>query len=95
MGRARFTDDDGNQGERVFINIASFGMNGLVCALVNESSKKLGGKATFFMSTLRALTKYKPARITIAADGEEKGTWDVTSVVVDCSMGRPPRASAA
>ena len=68
LGRITFVGHDGEQRSRIFINIASFGMGGLVDRLVNESSKMLGGKASFFMGSFRALLRYRNQRVRLVLD---------------------------
>lgn len=80
VGSVRYVDDDGREGHRWFLNIASCGVSGLVCRLVNESGKKLGGKATFLLATLRATLRYDPARVRVEVDGEAVGDFTVSSV---------------
>ena len=53
--------DDGAPAVRHFINIASFGIGGLVDRYVNQSSKTLGGKVSFAVATLKAGARYKNA----------------------------------
>lgn len=82
VGHVRFRADSGVDEERFFVNIASFGVGGLVDRLVNESSKRLGGKATFFLCTFKALLRYTPARVRLVVDGEEQGVFDITNIFV-------------
>lgn len=82
VGHVRFRADSGADEERFFINIASFGIGGLVDRIVNDSSKRLGGKATFFLSTFKALLRYTPARVRLVVDGEEQGVFDITNIFV-------------
>jgi len=42
VGRLEFTATGGGRAARMFANIASFGVSGVVDRLVNESGKKLG-----------------------------------------------------
>lgn len=66
-GHMTYTAHDGRTEESWFINIASFGIAGLVDRLVNSTSKALGGKASFLMGVARAAAQYKnqPVRITL------------------------------
>ena len=82
VGHVRFRHDDGQDRERFFVNISSFGIGGLVDRIVNRSSKRLGGKATFFISTARALVRYEPARVRLVVDDDEKGVFDITNIQV-------------
>ena len=42
----------------IFANIASFGSSGEIVRKANAGSKALGGKATFFLSTVKTLVTY-------------------------------------
>jgi diacylglycerol kinase family enzyme len=68
-GRARFTTRDGRELTTHFANIASFGLSGLVTQLVNEAPKTLGGRASFFVGTLRAIARWAAVPSTIRLDG--------------------------
>ncbi len=67
-GRLTFTTDDGATEVRHFINVASFGVSGEVDRCVNRSSKALGGKASFFIATIRASLGWRNARCRIRLD---------------------------
>lgn len=68
VGHLAYTGHDGQPGEGFFINIASFGIGGLVDQLVNQSSKPLGGTAAFFSASLRASMRYRNQRIGLRLD---------------------------
>jgi diacylglycerol kinase family enzyme len=70
VGRVRYRSDAGAAQERFFLNMASAGVTGLVCRLVEQSGKQLGGRITFYIATLRALAQYKPARVRMLLDGQ-------------------------
>lgn len=82
VGVAEFTDANGVAVTERFVNLASCGMSGLVDRLVNASSKRLGGMASFLAGTLRAIAQYKPARVRITADGRDLGEHEISLVVV-------------
>lgn len=67
VGWMKHQDHSGKMTERYFINIASFGVGGAVDAIVNKSSKLLGGKAAFLMASARAgiFFKNQPVKITL------------------------------
>jgi YegS/Rv2252/BmrU family lipid kinase len=69
VGRVRFTAADGSDAARYFINIASFGISGLVDRYVNQSSKALGGRLSFAVATLRAGLAYQNAEVRLTLDG--------------------------
>ena len=68
-GHARFTTRDGREVATHFVNIASLGLSGLVTQLVNEAPKTLGGRASFFIGTLRAIARWNAVPVTIRLDG--------------------------
>lgn len=70
LGRLDHRTHDGALARRLFVNIASFGVGGLVDKLVNEGPKWLGGKATFFLGTLRASFAYKNVAVRVTCDDE-------------------------
>jgi YegS/Rv2252/BmrU family lipid kinase len=59
---------DGRPHRGHFINIASFGIGGLIDQIVNQSGKVLGGTATFFMASVRATLRYENARVRMTLD---------------------------
>jgi len=85
IGFTRYRTDTGSPGESYFLNIASCGVSGLVCRLVEKSGKRFGGGVAFYLATMRALWRYKPARVRLVLDdqpiGDAAGT-DITNVAV-------------
>jgi diacylglycerol kinase (ATP) len=69
LGVLRVTTHDGASEFRAFVNIASFGLGGLTDRIVNEGPKWLGGKAAFFLGTLRGLVAYRNAAVRVKVDG--------------------------
>lgn len=68
---------------RFFINVATFGIGGLVDRLVNEAPKTLGGRASFLIGTLRALIRYRPATVTLRVDDAEPiGPFRINTVAI-------------
>jgi diacylglycerol kinase (ATP) len=63
-------DASGARTTRAFFNVASVGISGLVCDLANDGSKLLGGRLTFFNTSLRATFKYRNVALRIAVDGQ-------------------------
>ncbi len=68
VGRLTYTADEGER-HRLFVNIASFGIGGLVDHYVNNSSKALGGTLAFAIATLKAGLRYQNARVELVVDG--------------------------
>lgn len=63
VGRVHFPE---NNHERMFVNIVSVGMSGLVDQEVAKTSKALGGTVAYFGASLKALSKAKVARFNVA-----------------------------
>ncbi len=83
-GWLSFVDDDGAPRQRAFLNIASFGMGGVVDRAVNRAPKWLGGRATFFLGTLHGLRTYtnRPVRV-VLDDGPPRETEVVNFAVAN------------
>lgn len=82
VGWLRFVDHDGRPAERAFLNIASFGISGLIVRIVNESPKWLGGTPSFLLGTLRAMTRYRNQRVRLRIDDGEPTEGEILSVAV-------------
>lgn len=83
VGRITVTTDQGER-SHMFVNIASFGLSGDVVNVVNNSSKAMGAKLSFFAGSLRAVAAYKPKRVRVVRDDDAATAWegDVTYVAV-------------
>jgi len=82
LGRLSLVGPHGEQTERYFINIASFGMGGLVDSIVNSSSKVLGGKISFLLATGRAALRYRNQAVRLTLDGGKAFERRVFNVAV-------------
>ncbi|MEZ4463025.1 MAG: diacylglycerol kinase family lipid kinase [bacterium] len=82
VGEATCVADDGRPYTRVFLNLASAGMSGLVDRLVNASSKRLGGRISFLWCTLRAFFTFRPPTVQVTLDGRDLGTHRLFMLVV-------------
>jgi YegS/Rv2252/BmrU family lipid kinase len=81
VGRLEFTASDGTRALRMFANIASFGVSGVVDRLVNESSKKLG-RLSFALATARATWSYTNQRVQLVFDGRDRVEATINTVAV-------------
>jgi diacylglycerol kinase (ATP) len=82
VGRIQYTDHQDAPADRYFINIASFGIGGEVDEAVNRSSKALGGKASFFIGSLKASLRYRNRNVTIKVDGRDVYNGRIYNVAV-------------
>lgn len=81
-GWISFIDHDGQKSGRAFLNIASFGVAGLVDQLVNDGPKWMGGTPAFLLGTVRAIVRYRPQRVRMTVDGGEPAESDITNIAV-------------
>lgn len=81
VGRLAFTTPSGARAHRMFANIASFGVSGVVDRLVNESSKRLG-RLSFMLATARATWAYRNQRVQLVFDGAERVEATINTVAV-------------
>ncbi len=70
LGVLELTAHSGETIRRAFLNITSFGLGGLTDRLVNSGPKWIGGRAAFFMGTLRAMASYRNAPVRVRVDGQ-------------------------
>ncbi len=82
VGRLTYLTLENAPVTRHFVNIASFGIGGLVDQLVNASSKALGGRVSFAWATVRAVRRYRPQRVRLRLDDGEAREVLVQSVAV-------------
>jgi diacylglycerol kinase (ATP) len=88
LGRLTYETAAGEQKTRMFANIASFGVSGVVDRLVNESGKKLGGKLAFAFATARATWSYRNQRVELVFDGDPRSRTELTINTVAVANGR-------
>jgi YegS/Rv2252/BmrU family lipid kinase len=79
---------DGDEATCIFVNIASFGIAGLVDQIANSSSKWMGGGISFFLATARAAMRYKNQRVRIILDEKDDEPLDLTINNVAVANGR-------
>jgi diacylglycerol kinase (ATP) len=72
LGLARFRSWQGEAAEAYFANIASAGMSGAIAKRTNETSKALGGKASYFWSTLAVFARWRTSEITVLVGTESR-----------------------
>jgi YegS/Rv2252/BmrU family lipid kinase len=82
VGRLAYVDHEGRPARRHFINIASFGLGGLVDDLVNKSTKAFGGFVSFAVGTVRAMTRFRAQRVRVRLDGGPERVRTISVVAV-------------
>ncbi len=68
VGRVRLHDEAGQAQDRLFINVAHFGLGGTVGRKVNESRKPIGGFIPYLLGLLRSIRGYRPPLMKIQAE---------------------------
>lgn len=82
LGILEAVSDRGERVVRAFINITSFGIGGLTDRIVNASPKWMGGRAAFFLGTLRALVVYDNAPVVVHVDGQASIEGPIVNVAI-------------
>src|SRR6185369_358878 len=71
-GRVGFRAWSGEPGEAWFVNVAGVGMSGAVAKRTNESSRALGGKASYLWSTLAVFARWQNTEVRVQVDGAQR-----------------------
>jgi YegS/Rv2252/BmrU family lipid kinase len=72
VGKVAYRSWDGSDGEAVFANVASAGMSGAIAQRANQTTKALGGKASYLMALLAVFARWSAAELRVTVDGEER-----------------------
>jgi diacylglycerol kinase (ATP) len=72
LGRVRYRSWQGADEEAWFANVASAGMSGAIARRANETTKALGGKASYLWATLAVFARWQVGSVRVAVDGEER-----------------------
>jgi diacylglycerol kinase (ATP) len=81
LGRASYRAWDGSDATASFANVASAGMSGAIAKRANETTKALGGKASYLWATFAVFSGWEGTEIEMAVDGERR-TGRMFDVVV-------------
>jgi diacylglycerol kinase (ATP) len=73
LGRATFRSWAGEEASWFFANIASAGMSGAIAKRTNETTKALGGKASYLWATVAVFARWKATEIAVSVDVEHRG----------------------
>ncbi len=82
VGWLSFVGEDGAPAGRAFLNIASFGLGGIVVRKVNDGPKWIGGTPAFFLGTLRAMRGYRNQRVRVTIDDEPPRELSILNLAV-------------
>ncbi len=89
VGAAQFRGHDGALQRRWFLNILSVGMSGLVDRFIADSPRFLGGKAAYYLASVRALARSERARLAclIGLAGASRSAEIDSSLLAICNGG--------
>ena len=88
LGNLDYSHRAGGTGQRIFVNITSFGMSGEVDEQVNAASKRLGGRVTFMLATLKTSIAFRAKRVRMVFDDQEDKAVESTISTVAVANGR-------
>jgi YegS/Rv2252/BmrU family lipid kinase len=81
VGRVTYRTWAGEEAESCFANIASAGMSGAIAQRANETSKAMGGKASYLWATLAVFARWQNDEVRLTVDDETR-TGRMHDVVV-------------
>ena len=70
LGRARYRSWQGGEEEAWFANVASAGMSGAIAQRANETTKALGGKASYLLAIFAVFARWRVGSVRVEIDGE-------------------------
>jgi len=80
-GRASYRAWDGSEATAMFANVGSAGMSGAIAKRANETTKALGGKASYLWATFAVFSRWQAAEVELAVD-DVRRTGRMFDVVV-------------
>jgi diacylglycerol kinase (ATP) len=72
LGRAAYRAWDGSDASAAFANVASTGMSGAIAKRANETTKALGGKASYLWAIFAVFSGWQASEIQLSVDGEQR-----------------------
>ncbi|MBA3347206.1 MAG: diacylglycerol kinase family lipid kinase [Actinobacteria bacterium] len=73
LGRCLYRAWDGNDAVSYFANVASAGMTGAIAQRANDTTKALGGKASYLLATLAVFSRWQNSELRVSVDDEIRG----------------------
>jgi diacylglycerol kinase (ATP) len=72
LGRVSYRSWAGEETAAYFANVASAGMSGAIAQRANETSKALGGKASYLWATLAVFARWQVGDVRVSVDEETR-----------------------
>ncbi|TGE36947.1 diacylglycerol kinase family lipid kinase [Desulfosporosinus fructosivorans] len=82
VGEVLFQDEQGQQTQRYFLNVADVGLGGETVARVNKQSKLLGGKVSFLIGSVLSILRYRNKFMSCKIDGKLVFEGRLNSIMV-------------
>lgn len=88
VGIARFNDFEGKSSIRLFINVADTGLGGDVVDRVNRTTKRLGGKTSFLIGSIRGIMHHKKTKTRLILDDAEDNAYQYNANMTCICIGK-------
>ncbi|HEX3291941.1 MAG TPA: diacylglycerol kinase family protein [Gaiella sp.] len=72
LGQTSYRAWDGSEATAAFANVASAGMSGAIAKRANETTKALGGKASYLWAIFAVFSGWQASEIELDVDGERR-----------------------
>jgi YegS/Rv2252/BmrU family lipid kinase len=72
IGRASYRAWNGSEATSFFANVASAGMSGAIAQRANETTKALGGKASYLWALFAVFARWSANEMHVTVDGDER-----------------------
>ena len=83
LGLVLFQTWAGAEGRAYFANVGSAGISGAIAKRANEASKALGGKVSYYWSTLAVFAGWQTGELRVSVDDEIRGGRMIDVVVAN------------
>jgi diacylglycerol kinase (ATP) len=83
LGLVTFRTWAGEEGRAYFANVASAGISGAIAKRANETSKALGGKISYYWSTLAVFARWQTGEMRVSIDDEIRGGRMIDALVAN------------
>ena len=83
LGRATYRAWAGAEAHAYFANVASAGISGAIAQRANEASKALGGKISYYWSTLAVFARWQTGEMQVSVDDETRSGKMIDAMVAN------------
>jgi diacylglycerol kinase (ATP) len=83
LGLVTFRTWAGGEGSSHFANVASAGISGAIAQHANQASKRLGGKISYYWSTLAVFARWQTGELRVTVDDETRSGRMIDAMVAN------------